>query len=73
MNGRMLAEEASGLRPQMKILFMSGFAADEDLHTTIAKLKADVILKPFSPEALHQKLCEVLQIDAEAKAKAGAV
>lgn len=73
MNGRMLAEEASGLRPQMKILFMSGFAADEDLHTTIAKLKADVILKPFSPEALHQKLCEVLQIDAEIKAKAGAV
>jgi CheY-like chemotaxis protein len=71
MNGRMLAEEAVAMRPQMKVLFMSGFAADESLHITIAKLKADVILKPFSPESLHQKMCDVMQIESEVTAKAG--
>lgn len=71
MNGRMLAEEAVAMRPQMKVLFMSGFAADESLHVTIAKLKADVILKPFSPESLHQKMCDVMQIESEVVTKAG--
>lgn len=52
--GRALAEEASTLRPGIKIVFMSGFTADETMHDMLEKLGAGLIHKPFSLEALCQ-------------------
>lgn len=66
-SGKVLAEEASILRPDMKILFMSGFASDEAIHSTIERLKAGIIHKPFAPEALYRQICLTLSDRSAAK------
>ncbi len=62
-SGRVLAEETALKWPDIKVLFMSGFAADETMHQTIEKLGADLIHKPFSPEILYRKVSEILSAE----------
>lgn len=60
-NGAALAEEASALQPGIKILFMSGYTADEAMHKTLERLGAGLIHKPFLPETLAQKISATLK------------
>ncbi len=58
MGGRDLAREMAGLRPKTRILFMSGYTADQ-----FAEGGADapaLIQKPFTSEALARRVREVL-------------
>jgi PAS domain S-box-containing protein len=58
MSGRRLAEQLRPLRPEMKVVYMSGYADDTILRHGIA---ATVLVpKPFTPEGLIAKLREVL-------------
>ncbi|MGE5644162.1 MAG: PAS domain S-box protein [Acidobacteriota bacterium] len=60
MTGKELAEQLQPLRPDMKVLYMSGYAAD--LIARRAPLDPGVahIAKPFTPSALAAKVREVL-------------
>jgi hypothetical protein len=60
MTGRELAEHLKAARPSMKVLYMSGY--DEDMVTNRGLLDPGLlyIAKPFTPEALAEKVREAL-------------
>jgi CheY-like chemotaxis protein len=60
ISGRELADRLEKLHPEMKVLFMSGYAADiVGLHG-MSEQGAVLIEKPFLPEQLATKIREVL-------------
>jgi two-component system cell cycle sensor histidine kinase/response regulator CckA len=63
MNGRELAERLARLRPDMKVLFMSGYTGDALGQRGIVHPGAGFIQKPLLPEALAAALRQLL--DAE--------
>jgi PAS domain S-box-containing protein len=60
MNGRQLADTARRTRPDLKILFTTGYARDAIVHN--GKLDADVVLlaKPFRFDELAAKVHDML-------------
>lgn len=60
MNGRELSERLKRLRPDLKILFMSGYTDDVTMHHKIENAATGFIQKPFTIEALGQKVRAVL-------------
>ena len=60
MSGRELAEAVREIRPETRVLYMSGFTDDAVVHYGIAADDMCFIQKPFSPEALALKAREVL-------------
>jgi PAS domain S-box-containing protein len=64
MSGRELAENIATLRPETRVLYMSGFT--DDAIVTHGVLADDMcfIQKPFSPEALAIKARELLDHDS---------
>ncbi len=60
MSGREVAERVSLLRPEMKVLFMSGYTDNAIVHQGILDPKANFIQKPFSPTSLALKVRQVL-------------
>jgi CheY-like chemotaxis protein len=59
INGRELAERLQGSRPEMRVLFISGYGDDPRLLQLGEQGKA-FFRKPFTPAALSQKVREVL-------------
>ncbi|MDQ7054784.1 MAG: response regulator [candidate division KSB1 bacterium] len=60
MNGRQLAESLGRDRPDMKVLYMSGYTDDVILTRDIIDRKSAFLQKPFTTEMLVQKIREVL-------------
>jgi DNA-binding response OmpR family regulator len=60
MNGRRLAERLGRVRPEIKLLYMSGYPADITSRKGLLDIGAEFILKPFTPEELAQKVRSVL-------------
>ena len=60
MSGRELAERAQSLRPEIKILYMSGHTDDAIAHHGVLAPGVNFIEKPFVPEDLVRKLRQVL-------------
>jgi signal transduction histidine kinase len=59
MNGHDLAVEANRVRPEMKVLLMSGYA-DEITRSQIAKTGYPFLAKPFTSDGLSLKVREAL-------------
>jgi hypothetical protein len=59
MNGRQLADHLSLARPGIKVMFASGYSADDLVRHGVEAGMA-YMQKPFSPEALALKVKEVL-------------
>jgi signal transduction histidine kinase/CheY-like chemotaxis protein len=59
LNGRELADRLSTERPEMKVLFASGYTADVLVRYGVAG-ETSYIQKPFSPDVLSRKVREVL-------------
>lgn len=66
MGGRELTERAMALRPDLKILFMSGYTDDAVVRHGVYEAGFSFIQKPFTPAGLAQKLREVLEADQAA-------
>ena len=60
LSGRELAQQLELLRPDIKILYMSGYTDDTVLRHGIQEEKMPFLQKPFVPETLALKVREVL-------------
>jgi PAS domain S-box-containing protein len=60
MSGRELADRLAQLRPDMKVLFMSGYTDNAIVHQGVLDEWADFIQKPFPTDALARKVRNVL-------------
>ncbi len=68
MTGRELAHRLAPLRPGMKVLYMSGYTDEAILHHGMLSPGSAFLQKPFTTEALTQKIREVLGSGAKTKA-----
>jgi CheY-like chemotaxis protein len=60
MSGRQLTEKISLQRPNMKVLYMSGYTDDAIVRHGVLEEGTAFIGKPFSPDALVLKIGELL-------------
>jgi CheY-like chemotaxis protein len=60
MSGRELAEQLMPLRPEMRVLYMSGYTDDAIVHHGVLEEGTAFIAKPFSIDSLALKLRETL-------------
>jgi CheY-like chemotaxis protein len=66
MNGRQLAEIARADRPQLKVLFMTGYAAEAAVRRDFLEPGMEMLTKPFSLDALTNTIREMITGKAEA-------
>jgi signal transduction histidine kinase/ActR/RegA family two-component response regulator len=60
MNGRKLADEATRRRPDLKVLFTTGFTRNAVVHNGVLDPGVNFLPKPFTLEQLAAKVREVL-------------
>jgi CheY-like chemotaxis protein len=60
LNGRQLAERIRGLRPSIKVLFMSGYTDDAVIQRGILEPGFAFLQKPFSAASLAERVSETL-------------
>ena len=61
LNGRQLAEEALKRRPHLKVLFATGYTRNAIVHNGMLDAGVNVILKPYTMEALASRIRAILQ------------
>lgn len=59
-SGPQLADRLSGIRPQMKVLFVSGYTADALIHGDVHRSDFAFLSKPFSLNTLARKIRTIL-------------
>jgi nitrogen-specific signal transduction histidine kinase/CheY-like chemotaxis protein len=64
MNGKELSERLKKLRPDLKVLFISGYTADVIADHGVLERGMAFLQKPFSPEELAAKVRDVLSARA---------
>ena len=66
MNGRELVRQLAPLRPEMRILYMSGYSEDAIAQHGVLHPGAGFLEKPFTPGVLTRRVREILAIDQPA-------
>jgi two-component system cell cycle sensor histidine kinase/response regulator CckA len=60
MSGRQLAEELTAMRPELKVLYMSGYTDDAIVRHGLLDASLSFIQKPFDAATAARKVREVL-------------
>jgi len=66
LGGPQLAEQLAAERPQMQVLFVSGYAESTILRRGVVDLRTHFLQKPFSLRTLSTKIREILPAKASA-------
>jgi len=56
MSGRELAQDLKAQRPELKVLYMSGYADDVIARHGILDPETELLQKPFTPDSLGRKV-----------------
>ena len=72
MGGGELVERLTELRPTLKVLYISGYTNDELLRRGVHGVETHFLHKPFTSEALKQRVREALEAAPAATAREGA-
>jgi len=64
LNGRELADELRRRRPGCRCLLLSGYSEDATLPDGVATVGYEFLAKPFTPEALAQKVYGMVTADS---------
>jgi PAS domain S-box-containing protein len=70
MNGSQLVEKVLLARPDIRVLFMSGYTDDEVMRRGVIDGQTAFLQKPFTPDLLAHKIREVLDVTPPAKSGA---
>ena len=60
MSGRQLTDLARGLRPELKVLYLSGYTDDAIVRHGVLESGMPFLQKPFTPIGLSRKIRELL-------------
>ena len=60
IGGRELAQQLTQLRPEMKVIYMSGYTEDTILRQGILETEVAFLQKPTSMDKMLRKIFEVL-------------
>jgi two-component system cell cycle sensor histidine kinase/response regulator CckA len=60
INGRVLAEHVRAVRPEIRVLFCSGYTEDVVAHHGVLEVGLEFLGKPYSPLDLAKKVREVI-------------
>jgi two-component system NtrC family sensor kinase len=66
MNGRQLADEARRRRPNLKVLYATGYTRNAIIHQGRLDPDVELLTKPFTYEILVRKVRQVLDADETA-------
>ena len=67
VSGRELAERVVNMRPELQVIYMSGYTEDSTLRHGVAQSGLDFLQKPLTAEALLQRVRDVLARAAAAQ------
>ncbi len=60
MNGRQVADAARAIRPDLKVLFITGYAENAAVGNGHLEPGMQVMTKPFAVEALANRVCDMI-------------
>lgn len=61
MTGRVFADRALEVQPDLKVLFMTGYSRNAVIHNGVLDAGVAFMQKPFTTEKLAQKVRDVLE------------
>ncbi len=61
LSGPELAQQLRGLRPELEVLFMSGYNDSRLVHRGVVEAKANLLGKPFTPADLITRVAELVE------------
>lgn len=64
MNGRQIADEARRRRPDLKVLFATGYTRNAIIHQGRLDADVDLLTKPFTPDDLVRKIRQIIDSDS---------
>ena len=67
MNGRQLAEAARGQRPELQILFITGYAQNAIANNDVLASGMEIMTKPFSMANFASKVRSMVEQDVDSK------
>lgn len=61
MSGPMIADQVAALKPDIRVLFMSGYDSTQVVQRYVVEKGYSLLIKPFTMEQLGQKVRAVLE------------